>query len=150
MKKHVKVRRRVQKGEKDMVQAAEYVKTNGRTIDVKLPDGKIIKRRIKDLLLEHEARTDQVRRMVEALSQPGSYDFSEYQYGLASGLILALSTLEGKEPKFLKRPKIFRSSLRHKVRVFVDGLPYSTKLAAAFAVLFLASVVVVYFLTGAQ
>lgn len=37
----------------------------------------------------------------DTLCQPGNYDQSEYTRGLANGLILAVATLKGEEPKYL-------------------------------------------------
>ena len=37
-------------------------------------------------------------------SAPGTYDYEPYQLGMANGLILALATIKGEEPKFLDAP----------------------------------------------
>ena len=39
----------------------------------------------------------------------GNWNYSPYMQGLANGLILAIATIEGKEPKYLEAPKVWLS-----------------------------------------
>lgn len=52
---------------------------------------------------------DQLKSMEKIQRASGNWDFDPYMHGLANGLILAVATLEGKEPQFLEAPKEWRA-----------------------------------------
>lgn len=49
----------------------------------------------------------QINQLVELANKPGNYDYSEYLFGFANGLLLAQSLITGKTPVFLKPPNKF-------------------------------------------
>lgn len=46
-----------------------------------------------------------LRELVKIQTDHGNWNYDPYMHGMANGLILALATLEDKEPKFLSAPK---------------------------------------------
>ncbi len=46
-----------------------------------------------------------VEEQVKIASSHGNYDYSPYLHGMANGLICALATLKGEEPKYLDAPE---------------------------------------------
>lgn len=49
-------------------------------------------------------RTDELRRCIAVAKSPGYGDYNKYMRGVANGLILALSIIEGTEPEFMTAP----------------------------------------------
>lgn len=52
-----------------------------------------------------EERIQKLEDLIKIQSQDGNWNYDPYMHGLANGLILALATLKGKEPKYLDAPK---------------------------------------------
>lgn len=52
---------------------------------------------------ENKAVQD-LERLVALASSDGHYNFDEYLYGMANGMILALAVLKDEEPQYLDRP----------------------------------------------
>jgi hypothetical protein len=52
-----------------------------------------------------EKEVDALRNLVKVQCSDGNWNYSEYMHGMANGMILALSVIEGTEPKFLEAPK---------------------------------------------
>ena len=46
-----------------------------------------------------------LEKLVATACEHGQYNFDEYQYGMANGLILALAVMKGEEPQYLDRPE---------------------------------------------
>ncbi len=58
-----------------------------------------------------ENAIDNLKHIVETTCKPGCYDYDEYMFGMANGLILALATIQNKEPVYLDRPVKLQSEL---------------------------------------
>ena len=56
----------------------------------------------RDKEAELKCRVEKVKAVCEIQSRKGNYDTDEYMRGLANGLIIAVATLEDKEPRFKK------------------------------------------------
>jgi len=50
---------------------------------------------------------EQLKDLIKTQSSHGNYDCNPYMWGLANGLILALSLFDGVSPVFLERPAKF-------------------------------------------
>jgi hypothetical protein len=46
-----------------------------------------------------------LKEQVKVQCSDGNWDYDPYMHGMANGLICALATIEGKEPKYLDAPK---------------------------------------------
>ena len=53
----------------------------------------VIQKRIKDL-----------KNITNTQCQSGNWDYDPYMHGMANGMILSLSTIEGNNPEFLDAP----------------------------------------------
>lgn len=61
--------------------------------------------RLGRVLQGEPGSVEKLRGLVEMQCANGNWDYSPYHFGLANGLILALSVLTGEEPQFLTAPK---------------------------------------------
>lgn len=48
---------------------------------------------------------EKLKELEKIQCQPGNWDHDPYMHGMANGLILAVATLEGREPVYLEAPK---------------------------------------------
>ena len=48
-----------------------------------------------------------LKEQIKIQCSDGNWNYDPYMHGLANGLICALATIEGKEPKYLTAPKIW-------------------------------------------
>ncbi len=77
-----------------------------------------------------KSRIEQLKNMVDIQSQNGTWNYDEYMFGLANGLILAHHTMTHKvrsgpnqnEPPFLSKPKRWLKNRKVKA-VAVAGKP---------------------------
>jgi len=46
-----------------------------------------------------------LEKLVETACSHGNYDYDEYTYGMANGMILALAVMKDEEPQYLDRPE---------------------------------------------
>ena len=53
----------------------------------------------------------ELEKLVAIACSPGHYDYDEYMYGMANGLILALAVMKDEEPQYLDRPEQWLWSL---------------------------------------
>jgi hypothetical protein len=77
------------------------------------PDLKNIRNKIEfmiDSYCEQSKYEREIRNLVELQSSPGNYNCNPYMWGLANGLILALSCITGK-CDYLEKPKIWLDDL---------------------------------------
>ena len=56
-------------------------------------------------ILNYKKTVEKLREIVDVQCLDGNWNYSPYSHGLANGLILALSIVDGKSPKFLKASK---------------------------------------------
>jgi len=52
-------------------------------------------------------RIKQLRDIVAIQCSPGNYDYDEYMWGMANGLILALAIIENNETEYIDKPEKF-------------------------------------------
>ena len=57
----------------------------------------------------NDIRIIELQDVIDIQCTEGNYNCDEYMWGLANGLILAMSVLTRKEPKFLDKPEYFLS-----------------------------------------
>jgi len=53
----------------------------------------------------------ELQDLIDVQCNDGNWNHSPYMHGMANGLIVALSVLNGKEPKFLEAPETFLCQL---------------------------------------
>ena len=46
-----------------------------------------------------------LKNVIDIQCSPGNYDHNPYNHGMANGLILAMSIIEGKTPEYIQTPK---------------------------------------------
>ena len=56
-------------------------------------------------IAKRTARTGPLEEMVAIQCSDGNWNYSEYMHGMANGLLLALATIKGEEPRFLEAPE---------------------------------------------
>lgn len=52
-----------------------------------------------------KSKIQQLRDLTETQCSNGNWNYDSYMHGMANAFILALATMEGKEPVFLESPK---------------------------------------------
>ena len=87
------------------------------TIIKVLTTGKLIVNSVKFLsnLLESkkEKRINRLKEMIKVQCTDGTWNYSPKSFGMANGMIYALSVLEDKDPVYLKAPGIFLCELEN-------------------------------------
>lgn len=53
----------------------------------------------------YKSAINDLREITKIQCSDGNWNYDSYMYGMANGLILALSLFEGYTPEFLKKPK---------------------------------------------
>ena len=61
----------------------------------------------------HFKEIEELEKLVATACEHGHYDFDEYMYGMANGLILALAAMKNEEPQYLDRPEQWLWSLNN-------------------------------------
>ena len=56
-------------------------------------------------------RLEHLKAMVTTQTSNGNWNYDSYMHGYANGLILAVATMEGKEPEFLEAPKVWLADI---------------------------------------
>lgn len=54
-----------------------------------------------------EERIEQLKDLIATQCDNGNWDYDEYMFGMANGMILALSVIEESDPQFLNAPELF-------------------------------------------
>lgn len=62
---------------------------------------------------KYEEKIDVIKMLKEIQEQSGTYDYNEYMFGFANGLILALAIMENKYPQFLEKPEKYIGDKRN-------------------------------------
>jgi len=57
---------------------------------------------------EYRSRIEKLKEMVRVQASAGTYDYDDYMFGMAQGMIYALSILDDTECNYLDRPDWFR------------------------------------------
>lgn len=53
----------------------------------------------------NDTAVESLENMVAIQCSDGNWDYNEYMYGMANGMVLALATLKGEDPIYFDRPK---------------------------------------------
>lgn len=53
---------------------------------------------------DYEIAVDNIKDIIRIQCSPGNYNFNEYMWGIANGLILALSCCTGERPEYMEKP----------------------------------------------
>lgn len=48
-----------------------------------------------------------ILNLIEIMGQNGNWNYDEYQFGLANGLVVAYAVITGKEPMFFHKPPVW-------------------------------------------
>ena len=59
-------------------------------------------------------RRDDLGKFIAIQSQSGNYDYSEYQFGFANGIIFAEAAMCSRKPDYLEKPKKWLKNKRSK------------------------------------
>ena len=52
-----------------------------------------------------KAKMSDLKNLVDVQCSHGNWDYDPYMHGMANGMILSLSVMDGKEPQFLESPE---------------------------------------------
>jgi len=52
-----------------------------------------------------ETKVEILKQLTEIQCSKGNYDYDEYMRGMANGMILAVATMEGVDPEYIKAPE---------------------------------------------
>jgi len=58
---------------------------------------------------KHDKQIKALEEMIKVQSSNGNWNYDGYMFGMANGMIFALSLFTGKAPKYLSKPKKFLS-----------------------------------------
>jgi len=61
-----------------------------------------------------KAKLIELKNAVQIQIQNGNWNYDEYMFGMANGMILAESIMTGEEPKFKDKPRFFWKALHGK------------------------------------
>jgi hypothetical protein len=53
-----------------------------------------------------------LKQMIAIQTSVGTVDYDEYQFGMANGMLYALSLMTGEEPKYVEAPAVWIKDLK--------------------------------------
>lgn len=68
------------------------------------------KSNVQQVLETNMGRVEKLDDLIAIQTTDGTWNYDEYQFGMANGLICARATLTGEEPKYLSAPKSWRKN----------------------------------------
>lgn len=76
--------------------------------------------------MSEQDRVEILKEMIKTQCSDGNYNYDPYMYGMANGMIFALSLFDDKEPDYLEAPKEWLKDKPNDHEITVEGSTYES------------------------